>query len=214
MEVALNEKEKLDHTGALPELNIGFHRLDFSPAYLRRAIGFFLIRYTAMGKLDPLLKSMFRETKEQWPSLNLYERFEQAIAMILSLVISVIIVIALIELMAKVWKMLINGALDPLDHEVFQAVFGAIMTLLIAMEFKHSIVRVVSRKESIIQIKTVIFIAILALSRKFIILDTSKTDAETIAALAITILALAGVYWLVRDSDRRNRLAHGDLDGG
>jgi len=77
-------------------------------------------------------------------------------------------------------------------------------TLLIAMEFKHSIIRVVSRKESIVQVKTVIFIAILALARKFIILDTSMTNAETIISLAATVLALAGVYWLVRDSDYRH----------
>lgn len=151
------------------------------------------------------VKGVFQETKEHWPNLNFYERFEQVVALILSLVISVIIVIALFELIAKVWNMLLTGALDPLDHQVFQAVFGAIMTLLIAMEFKHSIIRVISRKESIIQIKTVVFIAILALARKFIILDISKTDAETIMALAVTVLALAGVYWLVRDSDYRYR---------
>ena len=42
-------------------------------------------------------------------------------------------------------------ALNPLDHKVFQLVFGATMTLLIAMEFKHSIVKVALRKESIIR---------------------------------------------------------------
>jgi len=143
------------------------------------------------------------ETKEQWPKLNLYQRFEQVVTLILSLIISVVIIVALFELIAKVWTMLVSGVFDPLNHQVFQTVFGAIMTLLIAMEFKHSIIRVVSRNNSIIQIKTVAFIAILALARKFIILDISKTSAETIAALAITILALAGVYWLVSDSEYR-----------
>ncbi|MEW5755114.1 MAG: phosphate-starvation-inducible PsiE family protein [Pseudomonadota bacterium] len=141
--------------------------------------------------------------------MNLYERFEQVVAMILSFVISVVVVIAMFELVAKVWNMLLNGMLDPLDHQVFQAVFGAIMTLLIAMEFKHSIMRVVARRESIIQVKTVVFIAILALARKFIILDTAQTDAPTIAALALTIFALAGVYWLIRDSDSRHASSSG-----
>lgn len=159
-----------------------------------------------MSKDNLFIKNVFQETKEHWSTLNFYERFEQIIALVLSMVISVVIVIALTELIAKVWNMLISGALDPLDHHVFQVVFGAIMTLLITMEFKHSIVRVVSRKESIIQIKTVVFIAILALARKFIILDTSKTDANTITALAITVLALAGVYWIIRDSDHRHQI--------
>jgi hypothetical protein len=46
-----------------------------------------------------------------------------------------------------------------------------IMTLLIAMEFKHSIVRVALRRDSIIQVKTVILIGLIALARKFVILD-------------------------------------------
>ena len=164
-----------------------------------------------MRKRDSFFKCLFQETKEHWPTLNIYERFEQVVALVLALVISVVVVMALFELIAKVSNMLVNGMLDPLDpldpldHQVFQTVFGAIMTLFIAMEFKHSIIRVVSRKESIIQIKTVVFIAILALARKFIILDTNKTDAETIMALAVTVVALAGVYWLVRDSDHRHK---------
>lgn len=50
-----------------------------------------------------------------------------------------------------------------------------IMTLLIAMEFKHSIVRVALRRDSIIQVKTVVLIALIALSRKFVILDSNAS---------------------------------------
>lgn len=112
----------------------------------------------------------FRETRDRWPLMTAYERFEQVIALALSLIIAVIIVIALIQLVIRVLPLLIDGAVDILDHEVFQALFGTIMTLLIAMEFKHSIIRAALRQESIVQVKTVILIALLALSRKFIIL--------------------------------------------
>jgi hypothetical protein len=43
-----------------------------------------------------------------------------------------------------------------------------IMTLLIAMEFNHSIVQAMDRLHRIIQVKTVVLISILALARKFI----------------------------------------------
>ena len=76
------------------------------------------------------------------------------------------------------------------------------MTLLIAMEFKHSIVKVALRKESIIQVKTVILIAILALARKFIILEPD-VDPAKVAALAGTVLALGLTYWLMRERDDR-----------
>jgi uncharacterized membrane protein (DUF373 family) len=78
-----------------------------------------------------------------------------------------------------------------------------IMTLLIAMEFKHSIVRVALRRSSIIQVKTVLLIALIALSRKFVILDSSATAASTIAALAAATLVLGVVYWLLRERDDR-----------
>lgn len=78
-----------------------------------------------------------------------------------------------------------------------------IMTLLIAMEFKHSIVRVALRRSSIIQVKTVVLIALIALSRKFVILDSHTTAASTVAALAGATLALGVVYWLMRERDDR-----------
>ena len=71
------------------------------------------------------------------------------------------------------------------------------MTLLIAMEFKHSIVRVALRRDSIIQVKTVILIGLIALARKFVILDPEASPAK-IAALAGATLALGATYWLLR----------------
>jgi hypothetical protein len=68
--------------------------------------------------------------------------------MVLGFIIAVIIVIALIQLIRKAFPLLVLNCFDPLEHSVFQALFGMIMTLLIAMEFKHSIVRVALRKET------------------------------------------------------------------
>jgi uncharacterized membrane protein (DUF373 family) len=98
--------------------------------------------------------------------------------------------------------------MDPLDHEVFQMLFGMVITLLIALEFKHSIIRVALRRSSIVQVKTVVLISLIALSRKFVILDTHTTNASTIAALAGATLLLGVVYWLLRERD--DRVADGD----
>ncbi len=46
-------------------------------------------------------------------------------------------------------------------------------------------------------------IALLAIARKFIILDLGETEPAKIAALAGAALALGAVHWLVRDQDRR-----------
>ena len=142
------------------------------------------------------------EMRSQWRLMTVYERFEQVVAITLSGVIALVIVISLIQFIRLVFTLLVMDALNPLDHKVFQLVFGATMTLLIAMEFKHSIVKVALRKESIIQVKTVILIAILALARKFIILEPD-VDPAKVAALAGTVLALGLTYWLMRERDDR-----------
>ena len=143
------------------------------------------------------------ETRRYWPIMTAYERFEQIVAFLLGLLIAIVVVIALIQLLIEVMPLVLGGALDPLDHRVFQALFGMIMTLLIAMEFKHSIIRVALRRESVIQVKTVMLVALLALSRKFIILDVAATEPATIAALSGATLVLGIVYWLLRERDDR-----------
>ncbi len=139
------------------------------------------------------------EFRLQWRLMNAYERFEQLVVLALGLIIAGIILMALLQLYRGVVPLLIAGAIDPLDHEVFQTLFGAIFTVLIAMEFKHSIVRAALRRESIVQVRTVLLIALLAISRKFVILDATNTPAPTIAALAVVTLVLGIVCWLLRE---------------
>lgn len=149
------------------------------------------------------------ETREHWPIMTVYERFEQIVALVLSVVIAVVIALALVQLVTRVVLLLLSGAMDPLAHDAFQALFGMIMTLLIAMEFKHSIVLVALRRSNIIQVKTVVLIGLLALSRKFVVLDAATTAASTIAALAGATLVLGVVYWLLRERDDRLARAAG-----
>lgn len=148
--------------------------------------------------------SGLQQFRKEWNIMTFYERFEQAIALILSAVIAVIVVVSLVQLIRTVFTLLFLDAFNPLDHKVFQTVFGMIMTLLIAMEFKHSIIKVVLRRDSIIQVKTVVLIALIALARKFVILDPDTGPAK-IAALAGASLALGVVYWLLRERDSHDQ---------
>lgn len=140
------------------------------------------------------------ETRTYWPVMSPYERFEQLVALTLAGLVAVVILAALVQLVREVFVGLVLGALDPLDPRAFQQVFGMIMTLLIAMEFKHSIIKVALRRDSIIQVKTVVLIALIALARKFVILDPEVGPGK-IAALAGATLALGIVYWLMRERD-------------
>jgi uncharacterized membrane protein (DUF373 family) len=80
----------------------------------------------------------------------MYRRFEAAVAFALTIVISTVILVALCRLIVSVADTLVLRALNPLEHEVFQRVFGEIMTLLIALEFNHTLQYVVSGERGII----------------------------------------------------------------
>lgn len=139
-----------------------------------------------------------------WRTLTLYEKFEQSVVLGLTLLIAVIIVAALWNL-AKlvVVSFLLVDVLDPTDPRVFQTVFGAIFTVVIALEFKRSLLVIVERRFGVVQVRAVVMIAMLAVVRKFIIIDLGEVEAMKLLALGAAMLSLGIVYWLVRDQDRR-----------
>jgi uncharacterized membrane protein (DUF373 family) len=73
---------------------------------------------------------------------------------------------------------------------------------------------IAERRENVVQIRSVVMIALLAICRKVIILDLRETDAPQIFALAAAILSLGVVYWLIRDSDQRFGTRREDVYGG
>lgn len=140
---------------------------------------------------------------KQWSIMTFYQRFESLVAFTITLLITCVILVAIFRLLVGIVGGLVLGALDPLDHKVFQNVFGEILTVLIALEFNHTLKYTVAQQQSIIQIKVVLLIALLAIARKFIILDLQETTAETMLGLAAITLALGIVYWLLRERDDR-----------
>jgi uncharacterized membrane protein (DUF373 family) len=154
------------------------------------------------------LKDELKVAREQLRLLSLYQRFEQIVVLVLTALIAIIVVAALWSLCVKIlFGVFLSGSLDPSDYAVFQAVFGMIFTVIIALEFKKSLLVLAERRDNVVQIRSVVMIALLAICRKVIILDLTETDASHILALAATILALGVVYWLIRDSDQRPREA-------
>jgi uncharacterized membrane protein (DUF373 family) len=145
----------------------------------------------------------WRQTRERWSIQSYYQRFESLIAIALTAVIGLIIVVAAYRLGLQVVAGLLLGAFDPLDHRTFQLIFGEIMTVLIALEFNHTLQYVVHREQSVIQVKTVILIALLALARKFIILEVHEVAPSGMIGLASITFALGVTYWLMRDRDDR-----------
>lgn len=147
----------------------------------------------------------FRRARAEWMLLTFYERFEQVVILILTGLIAIVVVFAVWNLALKIFHAVIAPqTFDPTEYSVFQAVFGAIFTVIIALEFKRSLLVLAERVDSVVQVRAVLLIALLAVVRKLIILDLRSTDALQLLALAAAILALGATYWMVRDQDRRH----------
>ena len=150
---------------------------------------------------------------------GLYQRFERLLAVVLTGLIGLVILVALYRLAASVVMGLVAGALDPADPAVFQAIFGEVLTLMIALEFNHTLHLAGARHESVVQTRVVVLIALLALARKFIVMDFASATPEQVVALAAMAVALGLAYRLTRDvpgsRGRAERRAGGEgrIDG-
>jgi len=143
------------------------------------------------------LTSEMSDLRSKWKTLSLYERFEQTVVSSLTLVIAIIIALAAWQLLLHTIKLVESHVVDPADSQVFQGLFGMMLTVLIALEFKHTLLVVKHHRRAIVQVRAVVLIALLALVRRFIILDLYQTTPSVVAALAGSALALGVVFWLV-----------------
>jgi uncharacterized membrane protein (DUF373 family) len=143
-----------------------------------------------------------------WPSLKhlfghdrIYDTFERVVMSILTLLLILMIAFATWHLIEAIVLLLFSGELDPTDPRIYPNIFSLIFTILIGFEFKHSFLSSTATQTSVIRIRSIILIGMLATVRKVIILDLKQTDVPETLAVAASVLALGIVYWLVKDPD-------------
>jgi uncharacterized membrane protein (DUF373 family) len=147
------------------------------------------------------LASEFRELRSKWQTLSIYEKFEELVVAVLTTVIALIIALATWQLLFHTLALVKSHLVNPADSQIFQGLFGIVLTVLIAMEFKHTLLVVIHHRRAVVQVRAVVSIALLSLVRRFIILDFYQITPSLIAALAGAALALGIVFWLVSNRE-------------
>ena len=134
--------------------------------------------------------------QRDWKQFLTYEMFERVASRIVMLFISIIIVYSLI-LMAI--TLVDHFRLNPtyLDTESLRDVFGSILTILILIEFNHSIAFAISSRSGILQARTIVLIAILVIARKVILLDFATATFEQMLGIGAVALAFGLLFWLI-----------------
>ncbi len=145
---------------------------------------------------------MLDSLRRDWHAFTSYERFEQVVARVLLAATSVIMLytlaLALIDLVRD-----LGLGMEFLETEVLQDAFGSFLTVLILLEFNHSIAGSLRTRSGVIQARAVVLIAILVIARKLILLDFKSVEIQTLAGLGGVGLVLGMLYWLLADAERR-----------
>jgi uncharacterized membrane protein (DUF373 family) len=147
------------------------------------------------------LASELKELRSKWHTLSIYEKFEETVVGVVTLVIALIAAIATWQLLLHTLKLVRSHLINPADPQVFQGLFGMVLTVLIALEFKHTLLVVKHHRRAVVQVRAVVLIALLALVRRFIILELYQATPSVVAALAGAALALGIVFWLVGNNE-------------
>ena len=144
----------------------------------------------------------FEGLKRRWKDLAPYELFEQITSRIVMFFISIVIVYSLILMGIELSEQLGLG-LTFIENESLRDVFGSILTILILIEFNHSIAVALSKKSGILQARPIVLITILVIARKVILLDFNTATFEQMVAISGMAVAFGVLYWLMtaRSSD-------------
>jgi uncharacterized membrane protein (DUF373 family) len=150
----------------------------------------------------------------KWGKLAAYGRFERIALGSVLVMLAIITVYAIVFVALKLLSDLTLGEAF-LDKAALQDTFGLILTVVILLEFNHSIFVALTQGSGAIQTRIVVLIAILVIARKLMLKDFDAIDFQTLLGYGGLLLALGGLYWLISDGDRRRaRAASQDLPDG
>jgi len=142
--------------------------------------------------------------RKQAKGRTAYEWFEQIILGIIVIIMSLVIVYSLFVAMITLSGDLASG-IESMETSALKDTFGLILTVIILVEFNHSIVLAIRQRSGAIQVRIVVLITIIVLARKLVLLDYTTASMETLLGLGGLALSLGGLYWLISDGEQRKR---------
>ena len=84
-----------------------------------------------------------------------------------------------------------------MEKELLQDTFGSILTVLILLEFTHSVYTSIKQRSVVIETRAIVLIAIIVVARKLILIDFQSTSPQQVAAYGGIALALGVLFWLL-----------------
>lgn len=124
--------------------------------------------------------------------------FERALAKVLSVVLTAVLVVSALQLLLFLGSDLLDLSVNWTGEGLIR-LLDQVLVILIALEVLQNLTAYM--REHVVQIELVLVTALTAVARKVIVMPpgVQKNPADLIG-LGVAVLSLAGAYWLVRQS--------------
>jgi uncharacterized membrane protein (DUF373 family) len=124
--------------------------------------------------------------------------FERALAKVLSVVLTAVLVVSALQLLMFLGSDLLDLSVNWTGEGLIR-LLDQVLVILIALEVLQNLTAYM--REHVVQIELVLVTALTAVARKVIVMPpgVQKNPADLIG-LGFAVLSLAGAYWLVRQS--------------
>ncbi len=132
---------------------------------------------------------------------NLLGKFERLVVMALLVMITIVVFLTTVELAYILIKDIVTPPVVILEIDEILDLFGLFLLVLIGVELMETIKTYFH--EQIIRVQVVFLVALMAISRKVIILGVSKLNGETLVGIAALVFAFSVGYFFVRHGHSR-----------
>ncbi len=129
--------------------------------------------------------------------------FERVIIFALMLMMAVVVLLATIELGRDIVKDIAAPPPLLIDINDLLEIFGLFLLIMIGIELLETIKSFVL--DNVFRGEVVLLVAIIAISRKVIILDINNLPSLTLLGIAAIIIALTAGYYLVRRTHKETQ---------
>lgn len=135
-------------------------------------------------------------------AVSLINTAKKWMSFVVLILMTIVVAVAIVEL----GIILYLDLFDPTDNVLFLEIdelfkiFGFFFIILIGFELIETVEMYF--KDNIIHAEVVLLVAVIAVSRKVILLDLEKYDPLAIIGLGVIIIALGGCYSLIKHSYR------------
>lgn len=131
-------------------------------------------------------------------AVSIVHTVKKWMSLLVLLVLTIIVSASIIELIIVLYLDIFDPTDDVLFLEINELfrIFSFVFIILIGFELMETVEMYF--KSNVIHAEVVLLVAVIAVSRKVILLDLEKYDPLAIIGLGIIILALGGCYYLIK----------------